>query len=457
MRLKWLLLRRIAVVAICFLFVGSGIAVYRIASEAGAQNAQLALSVGRQLDLQLLRIATALDVPKRFPDWELVTSYALQPGQCVQLLGRDGAVMRSSCAGSDDVTSPTPSWFVEAFKALLGGYARAARDVTYRGATAGTVVASFNPVATAGETWKTIAPLFGFSALLVAALCAVTYVVIGRALRPTDDILSGLNRLAKGDHETRLPSFRVSEINRISEVFNALAGDLRKASAERSELARKLVDAQEHERRHLARELHDEIAQKLSALGALAACLRMAAQQDAKDLAASARELEDMSSSLMISLRQTLTYLRPQEIDDLGLLPSLQGLIAGHNKSADGQTRYSIEANGDVEQLNAETRAHVYRIIQEALNNAAKHANANHVRVNLTQGSGADGDKVELAVTDDGIGASSGRTRGDYGGVGLIGMRERVLALSGSFDAGPLTEGGFGLRVEFPCQRGEAA
>lgn len=450
MNLKWLLVRRITLVALACLVAGSVITIYRVSSVASRENAELTLSVSRQLNLQLLRIDTMLDIPKRFPDWDLVTSYALQPGQCIQLLRRDASVWRSSCAGIDTVSKPAPQWFVSVYTSLIGGEALASLPVSYRGNTAGSVVATFNPAAVAGETWRAIAPVFGFSALLIALLCIVTYYVIDSALRPTVEILRGLNRLAKGDLDARLPPFRVSEINRISEVFNALVSDLKRASAERAELARRLVDAQEQERRHIARELHDEIAQKLSAVSALAACLRMTAQQDAKHLEGEARQLEDMASGLMISLRKTLTHLRPQDIDDLGLLPSLEGLVAGHNKDANGRTRYTIEANGNIEDLNSETRAHVYRIVQEGLNNAAKHANAQRVKVTLNQLGKAGANKVELAITDDGTGPADDARHRPFAGSGLIGMRERVLALSGSFNAGPIAQGGFGLRVEFP-------
>jgi two-component system, NarL family, sensor histidine kinase UhpB len=457
MDLKWLLVRRITLVALACFFGGSGFAVYRTASLAKQQNVELAESVGRQLNLQLWRISSALDIPKRFPDWDLVTSYALQPGQCVQLLGRDSTIWRSSCTGVDTVSNRTPRWFLAAYKFLIGGEAVATRPVSYRGDNQGTVVVSSDAVATAGEASATIAPLFSFSALLIATLCIVTYFVIDRALRPTREILAGLNRLAKGDLTFRLPSFRLTELNRISEVFNGLARDLSRASSERAELARKLVDAQEQERRHIARELHDEIAQKLSALNALAACIRISAQRDARGLAGEAKELEKMASGLMISLRKTLTYLRPQEIDDLGLLQSLEGLVAGHNENSAGRTRYTIEANGDVEPLRAETSAHVYRIIQEALNNASKHANARHVRVILNQHADAGRKRIELAVTDDGTGPPPPENRHrPAAGSGLIGMRERVLALSGTIDAGPLAEGGFRLHVEFPALQGGA-
>ena len=84
-------------------------------------------------------------------------------------------------------------------------------------------------------------------------------------------------------------------------------------------------------------------------------------------------------------MRLTLTYLRPQEIDDLGLIQSLSALVEQHNESARGRTSYSIETAGEVEHLRAETSAHVYRIVQEALTNASKHANARNVKVLLSQ------------------------------------------------------------------------
>src|SRR5690606_20614062 len=147
-----------------------------------------------------------------------------------------------------------------------------------------------------------------------------------------------------------------------------------------------------------------EIAQKLAAFNALAACMRASAQRDAPALVEEARRLEEMASGLMKSVRRTLTYLRPQEIDDLGLIQSLKVLVAQHNTNARGRTTFSIEANGDVEQLRAETSAHVYRIVQEALTNASKHANARTVKVLLSQSGEQGREGVRLSVIDDGTG-----------------------------------------------------
>jgi signal transduction histidine kinase len=450
MDLKWLLVRRITLVALACFLLGSGLLLLEAAREAKGRNEGIVGLASRQLELQLSRIDRSTDIPARFPDWDLVSGYALQPGQCLAFHGTDPSRDRSSCAGYDAGSAGTPQWFVEAYRLLINGNLTATNPLFYRGQYHGTVAAAFDPVATAGRAWETVAPLLGLSALLVAALCFVTYFVVDRALRPAKEILAGLNRLARGDLTCRLPGFRLSELNRISEVFNAVTEELGKATSERAELARRLVDLQEQERRHIARELHDEIAQKLAGLNALAACIRRSAQMDAPALVDEARALETMASGLMVSLRQTLTYLRPQEIDDLGLVQSLKALVQQHNESARGQTSYSIETKGEVEQLRAETRAHVYRIVQEALTNASKHANARRVQVSLSQYADADRARVSLSVVDDGTGLSSGDQVPASTGSGLIGMRERVAALSGKFSAGPLPSGGFGLEVEFP-------
>lgn len=453
MDLKWLLVRRITLVAFACVLAGSSLALYRVAREAHRQNEEVAELVARQLDLQLSRIDRSTDLPARFPDWDVVASYSLRPGQCVEFRGVDTSRQRSTCAGFDAASTRSPQWFSGVYRSFIGGESPAFRIVSNRGVQQGRVIASSDPMVTAASAWSIIVPLLGLSAAIVSALCIVTYFVVDRALLPAKEILSGLNRLARGDLACRLPAFRLTELNRMSQVFNTLAEDLRNATTERAELARRLVDTQEQERRHIARELHDEIAQTLAALNARAASIRTSAQRDAPGLVDEAKELEKTASGLMVSLRRTLTYLRPQEIDDLGLVQSLKALVERHNDGARGRTSYSIETAGEVEQLRAETSAHVYRIIQEALTNASKHANARNVKVRLSRFGDAGQECIRLSVVDDGAGPDRNETASGAGS-GLIGMRERVFALSGKFAAGPLPSGGFGLQVEFPTMQG---
>jgi signal transduction histidine kinase len=450
MDLKWLLVRRITLVALACFVAGSGLALYFSSRDARWQNEVLAELASRQMDLQLSRIERATDIPKRFPDWDLVSNYALAPGQCVAFQSVDPARNRSSCSGLGANAAAAPTWFAEAHRHLVNAHLSVSRPLIYRGAAQGVISVSFDPAATSGRVWATIAPLLGLSALLVGALCLVTYLVVERSLRPAADILSGLNKLAEGDLKVRLPSFELAELNRISEVFNSVTEDLEKATAERAEFAHRLVDMQEQERRHLARELHDEIAQRLAAIRALSACVRTSAQSEAPQLVGEARELETMAANLMVALRRTLSYLRPQEIDDLGLVPSLKALVEQHNESARGQTVFSIEATHELDSLQSETSAHIYRIVQEALTNASKHARAKTVMVSLTEHVESVRRHIRLSVTDDGVGGQAEGNTGPSSGSGMIGMRERVRALSGTITAGPLPAGGFGLHIEFP-------
>ena len=314
----------------------------------------------------------------------------------------------------------------------------------------GRIEATTDPNAVTRQAWADLSRLLGLLAGLVAVLCFLVFVVVAHALRPTGQILAGVNRLANGDLSCRLPPFELNELQRISEVVNDLAQRLQTATRERSDLARKLVDAQERERSHLARELHDDVAQRLTALTLLAKSIRESVGTSAPSVASESEAFVDMTVDAMRSLRTTLIHLRPPEIDDLGLLVGLEELIAGHNRQCGGRIRFTLRADGGLNDLPPETAAHVYRIVQEGLNNAVRHADAKNVDVTLETLHAASVDEIRLTVADDGHGASTEAHRRHGGGVGLIGMRERVYALNGQMTTEPGPTAGFRLIVGFP-------
>ena len=133
--------------------------------------------------------------------------------------------------------------------------------------------------------------MLGLTALVIGAICMLQYGAISRVLRPTKDILAGLDRLALGDLSSRLPHFRLIELQRISEAFNTLAANLERTTREKMQLAAKLVDHQEQERLDLARDLHDELAQSLSAMSAVAASIKATAETECPALVPDARNL----------------------------------------------------------------------------------------------------------------------------------------------------------------------
>src|SRR5690606_9505288 len=112
------------------LIAGAALALYETAREARQKNAAFAELVGRILDLQLSRIDRSTDSPDRFPDWTVIAEHALEPGQCVEFVGVDGTVRRSSCAGT--VAKPPPSWFLALHDALANSHLTATRNISYR-------------------------------------------------------------------------------------------------------------------------------------------------------------------------------------------------------------------------------------------------------------------------------------------------------------------------------------
>lgn len=453
--LKWALVRRIVIVALLCLLSAAVLALHHVGAEARRQNEAAAEAVERQLLVQVIRITRGFDRAERFPDWESVLKFSLGPGQCVQLLGALNEVRNASCVGSDERAPSPPGWFVDAYRALFFGSSSAERRLVHRGENWGVIRATLDPAAVAHTAWTELTRALGLWITMIAALCLLVYVVVDHALRPAAEILAGVNRLAAGDLSSRLPTFRLYELQRIAEVFNDLAGTLQATTSDREELARRLVDAQERERRMIAAELHDDIAQRLTALSCMASSIGKTVRATSPEVSREGEEFVALASDTMRSLRETLAHLRPPELDDLGLVASIQGLVACHERQAQGRTRFAFRPQGCFEDIPAEAAGHVYRIVQEGLTNAARHAAASTVEVMLNERpetparGGLRSRLIELIVMDDGAGLRPAASPDPLAGAGLVGIRERIYALGGAFSVEQRVEGGVELRASF--------
>jgi two-component system sensor histidine kinase UhpB len=463
--LKWSLLRQVAAVALLCFLGGAAISVYQAEEETSKANRAVGDAVGRFLEMRLLFrevppgaapvIRKRSDLQGRFREMDPYLDQVMSPGQCVQL-DEAGKDVVSSCLGFRSPQGEAPAWFSTFYQWAAGSWMTYERPVAHQGLVLGTVVVSSNPSAVTARAWSEISRMLGLSAATIGALGILVYFVVERALRPTRDVVSGLNRLAAGDLKCRLPPFRLVELQRISNVFNDLANTLEVATSERADLARRLVEAREQERRHLARVLHDELAQSLSAMSATAASIKITASTDCPALVPEAQTLTETAGNIMKGLRRTVQELRLQEIDDLGLLTSLEGLIADHNRRGCGKTQFLLEAHGDVNALPLAITGHIFHIVQEGLTNAVKHAQAANVRavvrIDLAHGgsprSGAG--LVEATVEDDGGGLAHEIRREAGFGLGLIGIRERTLALGGEMSVGSRPAKGLILSVKIP-------
>ena len=305
-------------------------------------------------------------------------------------------------------------------------------------------VATFDPATQIGQSWRETSRLLSIMAFALVGLCLAVYAALARALRPTHVIRTGLTQLAANDLSARLPSFDLAELSAISDVFNALAQKLQAALAERNALTRKLIAVQDEERRHLARELHDEFGQSLTAIAAQAAAAAHTAERECPPLLEECRGISRTTAGMMEKLRGALVRLRPPDIEELGLTLSLESLVASWNGFEKGRTRFDIAIVGKVDDLPPSVCANLYRIAQEAITNAAKHAHASCVRLHLEAGHA----EIVLSVEDDG--EAAGGSLAPKAGMGLLGMQERVVSLGGTLRFERPAAGGARLVATIP-------
>jgi signal transduction histidine kinase len=216
-------------------------------------------------------------------------------------------------------------------------------------------------------------------------------------------------------------------------------GLLRTRLAERQDeltaLSGRLMSVQEEEHRRLARELHDEFGQTLTAVNSHLWLIERQGPSDPAALRARTADARRLVSRTLASMRELSQLLRPSVLDDLGLIPSLEGHLETFQDRHGIAT--SLSAEGLPARLPPDVETAFYRIVQEALTNVARHARATRARVALT----AIGSELRLEIEDDGVGLPPAAAR--RRGTGLIGIRERTLALGGSL----VLEGTSGARI----------
>ena len=184
---------------------------------------------------------------------------------------------------------------------------------------------------------------------------------------------------------------------------------------------RKVVEAQELERKRLARELHDETGQALTSI--LLGLKSLEQALDSDEGREGVASLRDLVVSTLQDVRRLAVELRPSALDDFGLAPALERLVDTYGRQAAVPVHLEITLGDD--RLPAEVETTLYRMVQEALTNVAKHADATSISILLTRTASS----VRLVVEDDGAGFEPGGARD--GGLGLPGMRERVALLDG--------------------------
>ncbi len=267
-----------------------------------------------------------------------------------------------------------------------------------------------------GERWQLLVLVL----VLILTFCVNVW-MLQRRFGPLEHLINHVEHIDPADTESfRLTHSPVDEIDRLSRSFQRL---LERVDLERRRSSQLVLRAQEEERGRVARDLHDEVNQALTAILLRLEALDHDMPPERRD---DVGEIKRLALQAMDELINLARQLRPAALDDHGLVTAIEAQVRGFGERTGIQAQ--LECSGDPATLDDEKQTVIYRIAQEALANAGRHAGASRVEVALN----AVAEGAWLSVSDDGRGFDPVAARG--GGLGLEGMAERARLVGGQLD-----------------------
>src|SRR5882672_3725684 len=308
------------------------------------------------------------------------------------------------------------------------------------------------------DGWDDLVKVIGGAALGLTLANLLAYVLTGRALKPLGQVVEGLRRIGAGDYSTRLPPLAGQEARSIGEAFNRMAQvvqdsvEARRVAAEAEanlaqsrELTQMIQTRIEQERAAIARELHDELGQQVTAIKSAGVSIAQRVRGQDPALEQAAHLVVDTASQIYGVVHQIIARMRPLPLDQLGLAEALNDLL-GDWRLQNPAVEFSLDIQKLPRYPGDTLSTAAYRIIQEAVNNALRHGAPSRVRIQLR----VEGVDLAINVIDNGRGLPvDWRRPGHYG---VLGMRERAVALGGAFELQKPDGGGVCVSARIPLQ-----
>lgn len=385
---------------------------------------------------------------------ELLADFLRQTGRVrandIRLYDNDGNVLYASPPSTYKTGRDAPEWY-----ARLVTPAMNAAVLRLNG---GSAVISPNPSRAILDGWDDLRLfLIRAVALLLVAYFTIFW-MLTRWLAPFEQIRRALAQIANGRHDVRLPVLPGKESGELGAAFNSMAQAVEdniesrhQAAAAQARLAAQQEFTQdlhrriESERSAIARELHDELGQSLTAIRSIAAALLQNPDIKGKTAEPAMRLLFDTAGSTFDAMHRLIPRLRPIQLDDLGLADAVRDLVSSLQLANPG-LRMELRIGELAPGTNTETETCAYRILQEALTNVVRHAGASQVHIDLR----VEDDQLRLTVADNGCGAESCTKPGHFG---VLGMRERAEALGGTLEIRSGPQGGMMVDAALPLSR----
>lgn len=299
------------------------------------------------------------------------------------------------------------------------------------------------------DAWDDLSEMAVWALLLLAVLFVVTRLALARALRPLQQVMQALDRTGSGRFDTRLPVFATPELGRLSHAFNGMADRLIAAVNDNVRLeTEREVDAHLQgrlaaERGTIARELHDELAQGITAVRALAGAIAQRTQEQPA-LNSQAQNIIAVTGEMQNGVRGILHRLRPAPSH--GLAATLERTLAAWQLQHEEISLSSRLTLAEQPVSDAVAQA-ALRVVQEGLTNIVRHARASQVELLVTQVA----EELIVSLADNGQGCTGQPSPEAGSGLGLTGMAERLALLGGSLKINQRRGQGFHLIACLPA------
>jgi two-component system sensor histidine kinase UhpB len=307
------------------------------------------------------------------------------------------------------------------------------------------------------DAWDDLTRLVKLVLGLLLAVNLALFLLLGWFLRPLSSVLEGLSEMERGRFDARLPHFSLPEFEAMSHTFNRMAAGLEESIVEHVHARQTEVELEqnrrltqliqtrlEEERRVLARELHDELGQCVTAIRTIGSAIAMRAQGAAPEVHSNAKAIVDIAGHIYDVVHGIVRELRPPALDNLGLREALEDSLASW-RARHPEIACRLSLQGDLDKLGETINITIYRVIQECLTNVARHAEATQVEIAVHRTD----DAIELSVRDDGKGLGD-RAESEAARFGVMGMRERVQALDGALELTSNPGAGLAVRATIP-------
>ncbi len=357
---------------------------------------------------------------------------------------RDGTGRLLAASTLSTLAPDVPAWFVAFFAPSIA-------PVRFELDAGNTLIVDPDPRNEIGEVWTQFRDaLVAIGLSCVLSITLITWIV-GRALRPLNQLSAALASVSSGEFAVRVPQAGPPEVGRLAQGFNVMMERLDAAQLRNLRLHEQLLTLQEEERTDLARDLHDEVGPFLFAVNIDASSIQRAASSgQIAEVAERAHAIREAVQHMQAHVRAMLHRLRPASPVQAGLAPALDNLI-GFWRARQPEIDFKLDMTVDENRLDDPTVAAIYRLVQEGLSNAVRHGCPSRIEVFV---GGFEISPLIASIADDG----TGLTASTVPGLGLTGMRERVERLGGTLDVSAGRKGtGLVVTARLPVAAAEVA